>query len=129
MKGLQSTDRLIQERYQATTTTNFTGEKYPLSFPSRLRGTWIVGTMGKQFLLKASVGGNENQPPSTGWQYYNQERERYEEDGSLSCNFIESDPCCLTLTLNGRAKEVQGKCEGVYKTTGLVSMGREVSET
>merc|ERR1712037_857601 len=35
-------------------------------------------------------------------------------------------PCCLTVSLSGAAKEAQGECEGEYKSTGLVSAGREV---
>ena len=128
-KGLQSTDRLTQERYQAGSTTNFTGEKYPLSLPTRLGDEWLVGTTGEQAFLKSRVGGKEDQPPTAGWQFYNCSTDKYEEDGSLTCNNnIASAPCCLTLRLNGRAKEVHGKCEGVYKSTGLVSMGREVRE-
>ena len=73
--------------------------------------------------------GKENQPSTTGWQFKNWSTDKYEDDGSLTCNnFIASAPCYLTLSLNGGAKEVQGKCEGVYKRTGLVSMGREVRE-
>ena len=86
--------------------------------------------MGKQAYLKASVGRKVgDEPPTAGWQFYNCSTNKYEEDGSLTCNnFLASTPCRLTLSLNGRAKEVQGKREGVYKSTGLVSMGREVSE-
>ena len=128
-KGLQSTDKLTQERYQASSTIDFTGEKYPLSLPSRLGDEWLVGTTGQLALLKASVGGNVDQPPTSGWQFFNGRTDEYEEDGSLTCNnLLASTPCCLTLSLNGRAKEIQGKCEGVYKSTGLVSMGREVSQ-
>ena len=128
-KGLQSTDKLTQERYQASSTIDFTGEKYPLSLPSRLGDEWLVGTTGQLALLKASVGGMVDQPPTAGWVFKNWSTDKYEEDGSLTCNnFLASTPCCLTLSLNGRAKEVQGKCEGVYKSTGLVSMGREVRE-
>ena len=126
-KGLQSTDRLTQERYQAHSTIDFTGENYPLSLPFRLGDEWLVGTTGMEAFLKAR--GKANQPPTTGWQFYNCSTHKYEEDGSLTCNnFIASTPCSLTLSLNGRAKEVQGKCEGVYESTGLVSMGREVRE-
>ena len=100
-----------------------------LSLPSRLGDEWLVGTTGEQAFLKSRVGGKEDQPPTAGWQFYNCSTDKYEEDGSLTCNnFIASAPCYLTLSLNGRAKEVQGKCEGVYKSTGLVSMGREVSQ-
>ena len=126
-RDLQSTDRLTQERYQAHSTISFTGENYPLSLPFSLGDEWLVGTTGMEAFLKAR--GKENQPSTTGWQFKNWSTDKYEEDGSLTCNnFITSTPCCLTLSLNGRAKEVQGNCEGVYKSTGLVSMGREVRE-
>ena len=102
---------------------------YPLSLTSRLGDEWLVGTTGEQAYLRASVGGKVDQPPTTGWVFKNWSTGKYEEDGSLTCNnLIASAPCRLTVSLNGQAKEVQGKCEGVYKNTGLVSMGREVSE-
>ena len=73
----------------------------------------------------ASVGGEPNQPPTTGWKFYN--LGKYDEDPSLRCTIPStSPPCCLTVILSGAAKEAQGKCEGEYKSTGLVSMGREV---
>ena len=100
-----------------------------LSLPTRLGDEWLVQTTGEQAFLKARVGIKVDKPPTSGWQFMNWSKLKYEEDASLTCNnFIASAPCCLTLSLNGRSKEVQGKCEGVYKSTGLVSMGREVSE-
>ena len=100
-----------------------------LSLPSRLGDEWLVGTTGKQAYLRASVGGKEDQPPTAGWQFYNCSTDKFEEDGSLTCdNLLASAPCSLTLSLNEGAKKVQGKCEGVYESTGLVSMGREVRE-
>ena len=49
------------------------------------------------------------------------------EDPSLTCSLPStSPPCCLTVTLSGAAKEAHGDCEGEYKSTGLISMGRPV---
>ena len=98
-KGLQSTDRLTQERYQAHSTIDFTGENYPLSFPFRLGDEWLVGTTGMEAFLKAR--GKENQPSTTGWQFKNWSTDKYEDDGSLTCNnFIASAPCYLTMTID-----------------------------
>ena len=100
--------------------------------------------MGRKAWLKASVGGEPNQPPTTGWKFYNRDTGYYNEDQSLkfenwdtddweddptlSCTIPStSPPCCLTVSLSGAAKEAQGKCEGEYKSTGLVSMGRKVN--
>ena len=86
---------------------------------------WLIGEMGTHALLKASVGGEPNQPPTTGWRFKN--NSDWEEDPTLSCTIPStSPPCCLTVILSGAAKEAQGKCEGEYKSTGLVRMGREV---
>ena len=75
-------------------------------------------------MLKASVGAVPNQPPSTGWKFYNP----YQTDELISCcKFVNTPPCCLTISLSGAAKEDQGKCEGEYKSTGLVSMGKPVT--
>ena len=64
-------------------------------------------------------------PPTTGWLFYN--GEDFKEDPYLTCSLPStSPPCCLTVTLKGAAKEVQGKCEGKYNSSGLVSAGREV---
>ena len=77
-------------------------------------------------MLKASVGGEPNKPPTTGWKYYIMSTGNY-EDTSLSCTIPSTSPsCCLTVSLSGAAKEAQAKCEGEYKSTGLVSCGREV---
>ena len=76
--------------------------------------------------LKASVGVEPNQPPSTGWKFWGVGG-GWEVDATISCNiYVNSPPCCLTVTLSGAAKEVQGKCEGEYKSTGLISRGRPV---
>ena len=53
---------------------------------------------------------------------------KYEDDPTLTCRLPPtSPPCCLTVSLSGPAKEAQGKCEGVYMSTGLFSLGREVT--
>ena len=83
--------------------------------------------MGGYTYLKASGGALPNQPPSTGWKFYDG-TEEWKSDEILSCSsiFVSSPPCCLTISLSGTAKELQGKCEGEYKSTGLVSMGKTV---
>ena len=78
--------------------------------------------------LKASVEADSFLPPTTGWLFYNWETRDFEEDPSLTCSFSSpSPPCCLTVTLSGAAKEAQGDCEGEYKSTELISMGRKVN--
>ena len=77
--------------------------------------------------LKASVGVEPNQPPSNGWKFLNEDTWVYVFDATISCSiYVNSPPCCLTVTLSGAAKEAQGKCEGEYKGTGLISRGRPV---
>ena len=87
--------------------------------------------MGDPFpKMKASVGAVADRPPATGWKCFDPETEEYLEDPSLTCNiFISSSPCCLTISLSGRAKQVQSKCEGEYKSTGLFKAGRPVKKT
>ena len=77
--------------------------------------------------LKASVGVEPNQPPSTGWKFFNVYTCEYVFDATISCSiYVNSPPCYLTVTLSGAAKEAHGKCEGEYKSTGLISKGRPV---
>ena len=78
--------------------------------------------------LEASVGGEPNQPPTSSWIFESESvGDRWVEDPTVSCTIQStSPPCCLTVSLSGAAKEAQGKCEGEYKSTGLVSTGREV---
>ena len=77
--------------------------------------------------MKASVGAVADRPPATGWKCFDPETEEYLEDPSLTCNIpVTLPPCCLTVTMGGEAKAIQGKCEGKYQSTGLVSMGRQV---
>ena len=68
-----------------------------------------------------------DQPPATGWKFYNWDTREYEADESVTCEAnVALTPCCLTVSLSGAAKEVQGECEGEYKDTGLLSMGRNI---
>ena len=95
---------------------------------SRRGGEWLVGLEGRGANLKASVVEDEpDQPPSAGWKFYNWDTEEYDSDESLSCTeFLNSPPCHLTICLGGRAKELQGECEGEYEPTKMFSMGRTV---
>ena len=96
----------------------------PFLFPES-KDEWLVGRKGCGIALMASVGPVPNQPPTTGWKFYNDCE--YEADEGLTCRvFASSLPCCLTVSLSGAAKEAQAKCEGEYKSTGLVSKGRPV---
>ena len=93
----------------------------PLTFPLRVGDEWYVGGKGGQAWLKASVGDEPNQPPTTGWRYYGY------DDETLNCIIpVTSASCCLTVSLSGAAKETQGKCEGEYKSIGLTSAGKPV---
>ena len=77
--------------------------------------------------MKASATALLNQPPSNKWKFFNFDLDEWEADESVSCTIPStSPPCCLTISLSGAAKETQGQCEGEYKSTGLVSMGRPV---
>ena len=66
-----------------------------------------------------------NQPPSHGWKFYKFDTGEWLADETIISQ-VSSPPCCLTVSLSGAAKETQARCEGKYKSTGLVSMGREV---
>ena len=103
----------------------------PLSllFP-RSGNEWLVGEKGERARLKASVGGEPDQPPSTGWGFYNWDTEEYKADDTLNCQvYVSASPCCLTVSLSGAAKEAQGQCEGEYNSTGLISSGKQVMST
>ena len=95
----------------------------------RSNDDWIVGEVWGEkrvTLLKAPVSVDPNQPPSTGWQFNN--NGKYEEDESLICTNQAELPCCsITLSLRSEAKKEKFYCEGKYKRTGLISMGREVN--
>ena len=101
------------------------------SFFSRCNDEWLIGEMGERVWLKATVSEDKpDQPPATGWKFYNWDTEEYEADESVTCEAnVAPTPCCLTVSLGGAAKEVQGECEGEYKDTGLLSMGRKASRS
>ena len=89
----------------------------------------MVGEEGRRWgtVLKASVGVEPSQPPSTGWKFYSGNTKEWVVSTTITCAiFVNSPPCCLTVTLSGKALEAHRKCEGQYKSTGLVSMGRPV---
>ena len=98
-----------------------------LLFPTAPRSNdeWLVGEKGGHVQLKASATASPNQPPSTGWEFYTWMTREWLADETISSQ-VSSPPCCLTVSLSGAAKEAKGECEGEYKSTGLVSMGREV---
>ena len=92
------------------------------TFP-RSGDEWLVGGEGLVAFLKTS--GPNNQPSSTGWKVC--QLGEWIDDVTLMCRpFVTSPPCFLTVSLSGAAKEAQGECEGEYKSTGLLSAGREV---
>ena len=78
--------------------------------------------------LKANAGDDPLHPPTTGWLFRKSVRDEFEEDKSLTCAPLDtsSPPCCVTLHLNGPAREAVGQCEGVYYSTDLMSAGRKV---
>ena len=126
-RDLQSTYRLTQERYDTVQICS-TGETHVLlTLPTRSGDEWhvgpnVLGPWEEEPRLKASVGGEPNRPPKSGWKFLDQD---YKEDPSLTCTDI-SAPCCLTVSLSGPAKEAQGKCEGEYQSTGLMRNGKQV---
>ena len=84
--------------------------------------------MGECAHLRATVSEDKpDQPPATGWKFYNWDTREYEADESVTCEAnVAPTPCCLTVNLSGAAKEVQGECEGEYKSSGLISSGKPV---
>ena len=106
-------------------------KKYPPPplLPPRLESDWFVGEEKKVALLKAKVGGYPNQPPRTGWRFYNLNHDLYLEDESLTCTNDPGSLCrIVTVSLSGEAKGKMPQCEGRYESTGLISMGRQVSD-
>ena len=96
---------------------------------TRCGDEWMVKAKGGTLaLLRAPVVKDDpDQPPSTGWKFYNFDTREYESDESLSCTvFVDSPPCHITIRLDGEAKRVQGECEGEYEPTKLISAGRTV---
>ena len=100
--------------------------KAPSPLLTRSDDEWLI-EKGKKAQMKASVGGEPNLPPTTGWKLFNYGTRNWEVEKAIICTTPStSPPCCLKVSLSGEAKEAQGKCEGEYKSTGLVSMGRPV---
>ena len=65
---------------------------------------------------------------STDWKYNDWNTKNFESDPTLVCTLPEDlSPCSVRLTLRGLAKDIQGKCQGLYKECkGLRSFGRKV---
>ena len=125
---LQSTDRRTPYRLEQRKSCCCTGKNSPplLSVSSRSGAEWLAGEEGKDALLKAPIGLHPNEPPYNGWQFNN--KGNFEEDESLICSSQPESPCCsITVSLSGAAKKgVVAFCGGMYKSTGLISMGRLV---
>ena len=107
-------------------------------FCIRYRDEWLVRGLGIVASLKTRGEVDPFLPPTTGWLFYKGREvfevykagRDFEEDPSLTCSLPSSSPpCCLTVTLSGAAKEACGDCDGEYKSTGLISMEREVNMT
>ena len=99
-------------------------------FHIRSGDKWLVEREGHKTSLKAIMGSDPFLPPATGWLFQTENHYGWGEDPSLTCSLPSTlPPCCLTVTLSGAAKEAQGDCEGEYKSTGLMSMGRQVAGT
>ena len=128
--ALQSTGRRTPKRFKPTRSSCFTGEKtrHPYHLPHNRSGNeWLAGEAKRAALLKAPVGVDPNQPPTTGWKFYIYKDRKYEEDVSLICSSQPESPCCsITVSLSGAAKEERSWCGGEYKSNGLISMGRQV---
>ena len=127
-KDLRSSDRLTQEKCQPTMTSVCTGGKAPPFYLlSRSGNEWLVGDerIGANHANLTCVVDNPLIPPSTGWKFRHDGE--FVEDPQLRCSSTPtSSSCSITVSLSGLAKEFQGECEGMYKDTGLRSMGRKV---
>ena len=96
---------------------------------------WHVGTKREKkddfVAVKAQVVGDDPTPlTSTDWKYWKDwDTGNFESDPTLICTLPEdSPPCSVRLTLRGLAKDIQGKCQGLYKECkGLRSFGRKVN--
>ena len=125
------TNKLTQEKCQRMTKFCCSGGKTKFIcslFCIRSGDKWLVEQKGHgpTLSLKSSKEADPFLPPTTGWLFYNEGD--FEEDPSLTCSPpSNSPPCCLTVTLSGAAKEAHGDCQGEYKSTGLISMGRPVN--
>ena len=124
------TNKLTQEKCQRMMKFCCSGGRIKIIiniFCIRYRDEWLVRGLGIVASLKTCGEVDPFLPPRTGWLFY-KGRRVFEEDPSLTCSPpSNSPPCCLTVTLSGAAKEAHGDCEGEYKSTGLISMGRPVN--
>ena len=80
--------------------------------------------------MKAQVVGDDPTPlTSTDWKYKDRGTRNFESDPTLICTLPEElAPCSVRITLRGLAKDIKGKCQGLYKECkGLRSMGRKVN--
>ena len=80
--------------------------------------------------MKAQVAGDDPTPlTSTDWKYKDRGTRNFESDPTLICTLPEElAPCSVRITLRGLAKDIQGKCQGMYKEyKRLRSMGRKVN--
>ena len=72
---------------------------------------WLIGKKGYDAGLRAGVGEEPDRPPSYGWKIKNRDTREYESDKTITCRlFVNSPPCCLTVSLSGAAMEAQGQC-------------------
>ena len=129
------TNKLTQKKCQRNVSFYCTGERtksmciYNL-ICIRSKDRWLVKQKGRAASLTAKVGADPFRPPTTGWLFRKGGVGDFEEDPSLTCSLPStSSPCCLTVTLSGAAKEAHEYCEGEYKRTGLISMGKQVTGT
>ena len=124
------TNKLTQEKCQRMVKFCCSGRKTKTSSPLfciRVKDKWLV-EKGGVVILKVTAATNPFLPPTTGWLFYNWKTKDFEEGPSVTCSLPSSSPpCCLTVTLSEAAKEAHGDCEGEYKSTGLISMGRPVT--
>ena len=124
------TNKLTQEKCQRMMKFCCSGGKTEISIPLfciRSGDKWLVEQKGYSPSLKTREEADPFLPPTTGWLFFKTAGVDFKEDPSLTCSPpSNSPPCCLTVTLSGAAKEAHGDCEGEYKSTGLISMGRPV---
>ena len=89
---------------------------------------WLVWEEGtSRPLLMAPVGVDPFQPPTTGWEFYNNGDDEEQNDESIICSNQPELPCnSITVSLSGATKEDRSWCAGKYESTSFISMGRQV---
>ena len=78
--------------------------------------------------LSAPCSSTPARPPTDGWRYYDRNKQEYVSDPSLRC-LPPSGPSCtrLEVSLEGRAGQLVGRCEGSYRELAKVySVGHKV---